>query len=94
MKSICPRRIGAFVFLSTPKTSDHPHENENRTRPARVPCLCPSVHRVKRACLDAEPIGGKPRALVFDLRHFDAVTLREGSDGAASTQAERFFAVM
>ena len=23
MKSICPRRIGAFVFLSTPKTSDH-----------------------------------------------------------------------
>ena len=48
-KSICPRRIGAFIFLSTPKTSDHPHENENRTRPARTPCLCPSVHRAQRA---------------------------------------------
>ena len=54
MKSICPRRIGAFVFLSTPKTSDHPHENENRTRPARAPCLCPSAHRVQRVCLGAQ----------------------------------------
>ena len=93
MKSICPRRIGAFAFLSTPKTSD--------LMKLKIGCgLLALLVCVQALAAPNAQAWERRRLAVSPARQFliSTTLMRlpcgESADGAASTQAKRFFAVM